>query len=70
MDWVLFLSFGVTLIGGVVWAVRLEGRVNQQDALLVERDKQTTERHADMKDRLERIENKLDSLPARMNGRT
>lgn len=56
-------------VGGVVWAVRLEGRVNIQDKLFVEREKQLTarqeadtERHTDLKDRLVRIEAGIDRL--------
>lgn len=49
-------------VGGVVWAVRLEGRVNTQDKLFIEREKQSIERHGDLKDRLERIEAGIDKL--------
>lgn len=42
-------------VGMLVWAVRLEGRINNHDILLVER-KEAIEQ------RLQRIEEKLDSL--------
>lgn len=70
---------GGLTIGVVVWALRLEGRVNtnervakQQTEALIEaaeeRKKLDDERHVDNKARLARIEAKLDSLPFRLNG--
>jgi hypothetical protein len=56
----LILSFGVMMIGVVVWAVRIEGRINGHDQLFVEKDKLADERHEDIKARLIRIEDKLD----------
>lgn len=47
-------------LSGVVWAVRTEGRVNTIESLRVEDNKQADERHEDLKDRLVRIETKLD----------
>lgn len=55
-------SLAVTLIGGVAWAVRVEGRVNGHDRLFEERDKALAERHTELQYRLTRIETKLDSL--------
>ena len=56
-------------VGGGIWAVRLEGRINGHDQLFEERDTQdklrvamADERHRDVKERLERIERKLDTL--------
>lgn len=46
----------------VAWGIRQEGRINAHDRLFIEREKQLDERHEDVKDRLERIERKLDSL--------
>lgn len=49
-----------TAVGGLIWGVRLEGRVNAHDQRFdLERD-QADERHADIKERLVRIEQKLD----------
>ena len=62
MDWTLLPSVILAILGGVIWAVRLEGRVNQQEAISVERGKSEDERSEDMKDRLQRIETKLDTL--------
>ena len=49
-------------LAGIVWAVRLEGRVNSHDTLFVERQSQQVERDSDIKNRLVRIENKLDGV--------
>lgn len=54
-----------TSVGGVIWGVRQEGRINGHDKLFEEREKQAQERHTDLKDRLERIEEKLDNLNGR-----
>ena len=66
MDFTL-LGIGASLCGtiataasGVVWAVRQEGRINAHDQLFVTREKVADERHEDLKERLERIERKLD----------
>ena len=56
------LAIGVTAITGIVYAVRLEGRVNVHDQLFVEREKTANERHEDLRTDLRRIEDKLDSL--------
>ena len=48
------------LLGVIVWALRLEGRVKTAEALSTERDTRYTERDTDIKDRLVRIEAKLD----------
>ena len=47
-------------LGGAVWALRLEGRVDTQEKLNASREKQLDERHDDLKARLVRIEDKLD----------
>ena len=57
MHWQEILAAFMVVIGGVVWAVRLEGKValtDQQSTTII--------------DRLERIEQLLDSL-VRFNGR-
>ena len=61
------------LIGGVVWAIRLEGLVKQHDQLFIERKDQSDERQkassdrldelkSELKERLVRIESKLDTI--------
>ncbi len=57
----LGLTLALSIISGIVWAIRQEGRLNAHDALFKERDTQGTERHTDLKLRLTRIEEKLDS---------
>ena len=63
----------LSLIGGVVWAIRLEGKVSQHDQLFTEREKQSAERQKvssdrleelkdELKERLVRIESKLDTI--------
>lgn len=56
----MLLSLAIAFIGAVVWAVRIEGRVNSHDKLFAERKEQADERNADIKERLIRIEQKLD----------
>lgn len=47
-------------IGGVVWAVRIEGKVNAHTALFDEREKLAESRFESVERRLIRIEAKLD----------
>ena len=49
-------------LGAVVWAVRQEGRVNTHDQMFKDRDERDDERTLDLKNRLVRIENKLDYI--------
>lgn len=58
----LFATLGGTVIAGVIWAVRQEGRLNAHDALFDEREKQAQERHDALSNSLERIEKKLDRV--------
>ena len=61
------IAIGLAAIGAIVEVVRLEGRLNGHDTLFVEREKASDERHEDLKDRLERIERKLDES-LKLNG--
>lgn len=57
------MSFGAwlgTALAGIIWGVRLEGRVNAHDQLFEERKEQADERHEIMTAWLERVETKLD----------
>lgn len=54
------ISLAIAAIGAMVWIVRVEGRVNSHDALFIEREKQSNTQHNDLKERLVRIEQKLD----------
>lgn len=56
-----------TVACGVVWAVRLEGRVNGHDTLFEERKAAQIERDLDIKNRLVRIETKLDNAKVRLD---
>lgn len=62
LDIAAFATSLATGLGIVVWGVRQEGRINTHDKLFAIQEKQSDERHTDLKDRLERIETKLDSL--------
>lgn len=56
------VALSVAVFGVAVWSVRQEGRINAHDQLFQEREKQETTRFEDVKTRLARIEQKLDSL--------
>lgn len=60
------LVSGGSIVGGVIWAIRQEGRINGHDQLFAEREKQADERHEDLKDRLIRIETMVGEI--RRNG--
>ena len=58
----ILLGVGLPMsLAGIVAAVRLEGRVNGHDRLFEERQLLLDERHNELKERLMRIENKLDA---------
>lgn len=56
------VSLGLSVFGIAVWSLRQEGRINAHDQLFTEREKQEIIRSDDIKQRLTRIEAKLDSL--------
>lgn len=63
------VALGLALLGVIVWSVRQEGRINGHDELFKSQDKldlvkQTLadERHQDIKERLGRIEKKIETL--------
>lgn len=63
------VALGLALLGVIVWSVRQEGRINGHDELFKSQDKldgvkQTLadERHQDLKERLSRIEKKIETL--------
>lgn len=64
VDLTSLFAVGIPCLAGVVWGVRLEGRINSHDVLFVERDKQQLSNHTDLANRLERIERKLDQATA------
>lgn len=51
----LGLAFGTQIVGMIVWFARLEGKVNTLEAVATSKD-------TDVKDRLARIEDKVDRL--------
>ncbi len=64
-----YIPVATLAAAGIVWAIRLEGKVEAHQQLFAEREKQTlaknaadTERHDELKERLVRIEGKLDSI--------
>lgn len=56
----LIATLSLAAVGGVIWAVRIEGRVNGHQTLFEEREKQFEDRHEEIQARLIRIEQKLD----------
>ena len=69
IDWIGFLTLGGGIVGVTAWSIRQEGRINGHDKLFDERKAQDTlrqehsnDRHAEIKERLTRIESKLDRL--------
>ena len=64
----IIITLVLSCIGAVVWAVRIEGRVNGHDKsfvdlkeLLDERDEHIKERYSEIAGKLIRIEHKIDS---------
>ncbi len=69
VEYISLASVVTAGVAGLVWAIRLEGKVNEHDQLFAEREKQSIERGKadaarldDLKDHLVRIESKLDSI--------
>lgn len=69
----VYITAITAYISGIIWAIRLEGKVSQHDQLFAERKAQSDERQVaalarhtelkeDVKERLTSIEQKLDSL--------
>jgi hypothetical protein len=63
------ITIGLAVIGVIVWSVRQEGRINGHDDLFKSLEKidelritLANERHADVKERLMRIESKISDL--------
>lgn len=69
MELATVLAAGSAIIGGVVWLVRLEGRVDGHQTLFDEREKQFDtlartgdDRHQEVKTHLLHIEERLDHI--------
>lgn len=56
------VAVGLPALGGVIWLVRLEGRVNTHEAECAQRQKRADERHAETNAKLASIDAKLDRL--------
>lgn len=56
---------GTTVIGGVIWLIRLEGRQNTHEAECVQRQKRADERHDELTKQLDGMSAKLDRLVER-----
>lgn len=52
----LALAIGLPLIGGLVWLIRMEGRINAHEASCSERQKRLDERHREIDRRLTSID--------------
>ena len=63
----VLVTVGLAVVGAIVEVVRLEGRLNSHDTLFIEREKLVYAQHNELKDRLERIEKKLDES-LKLNG--
>lgn len=61
----IFYYLGTTLVGTIVWAIRLEAKVNTQERL-------QTQKHQDLKElinvRFDAIGNRLDRIEKALNG--
>lgn len=56
----LAAAWGLPVLGGVVWAVRQEGRINAHTQLFDQNKTLLDERHAEVLRRFDRLERKLD----------
>lgn len=56
------IAVGLPVLGGVVWLIRLEGRVNSHEKSCEERQKRLDERHKNIEHHLASIDRKLDRL--------
>lgn len=57
----ILITVVLTCVGAIVWAVRVEGRVNGHDKVFIDLSKLLDERHTAITTRLERIEAKIDT---------
>ena len=69
IDWGWISGLGAGIVGVTAWSIRQEGRINEHDRMFEERKTQdalrqthSDERHEEIKERLGRIESKLDRL--------
>ena len=69
-----FIPVILAFVGGIIWAIRLEGKVSEHEQLFKEREKQaekteraTDDRLKEVKETLVRIEAKIDTFAYRAN---
>ncbi len=63
----ILISMALAAVAGIVWAVRIEGRVNAHQTLFDEREKLAEDRYEQLEKRLIRIEAKLDRNDSRQD---
>lgn len=56
------VTVAVPVIAGIIWLIRLEGRVNTHEAECTQRETKHDERHVESTKKLDRIEAKLDRV--------
>lgn len=56
------VTVAVPVIAGIIWLIRLEGRVNTHEAECTQRENKHDERHVESTKKLDRIEAKLDRV--------
>ena len=62
MDWETIAAVAIPIVVGIVWLIRLEGRVNTHERMCEERQKRMDERHEAMAHLLDAMSQKLDKL--------
>ena len=56
------VAMALPALGGIIWLIRLEGRVNTHEKACEERQKRLDERHTVISEQLQHIVTKLDRL--------
>lgn len=62
MDANVIVGVALPAVFGLVWLIRLEGRVNTHEAECSQRQQRMDERHTDIGKKLDGIDSKLDRL--------
>lgn len=55
-------AYILAIVGGIVWGIRQEGRLNTHDLILAERLRTSDDRHDEVLSRFDRLERKIDQL--------
>ena len=64
-DVLALVTISLSVIAGIVWLVRVEGRINIHEAVCAERYRQLEARHQEATKELRSIDHKLDRLMER-----